>query len=172
MSLFTDAIFENLQLSLGYAKRLLVDVPSDQCARFASPGGQSVVSNHPAFIYGHLSLYPSKILSQLGGSALALPDGFEKVFSHQATCVDDADGDIYPEMEKITEFFFEGYHAAGDAITKASDETLAQPNPGSGRIVELFPTLGSMQNFYVGGHMMIHMGQMSAWRRMIGLSPA
>jgi hypothetical protein len=29
-----------------------------------------------------------------------------------------------------------------------------------------------MINFYVGGHMMLHLGQLSAWRRMMGLGAA
>jgi hypothetical protein len=37
---------------------------------------------------------------------------------------------------------------------------------------QLFPTLGSVQTFYCGGHMMMHLGQMSAWRRMEGLGSA
>jgi hypothetical protein len=41
-----------------------------------------------------------------------------------------------------------------------------------GRMTELFPTLGSLYNFYVGGHMMMHLGQISTWRRMMGLGAA
>ena len=172
MSQLSIAINDTLQLSLGYAKRLLTDVTPEQFARFASPGDQQVVSNHAAFIYGHLSLYGPKIPAQLGLEAPAVPAKFEEVFSHETTCVDDPDGSIYPAMDEVTELFFTSYEAAGKAILATTDETWQQPNPGSGRIVELFPTLGSMQNFYVGGHMMMHMGQLSAWRRMLGLKPA
>lgn len=172
MSQLATAIHQSLQLSLGYAERLLTDITADQFARFATPGGETVVSNHGAFVYGHLSLYPSRILTQLGLETTPVPAKFEELFSKDATCTDDPEGDIYPAMEEITSAVFDGYKSAGQAIVEASDETLQQPNPGSGRIVELFPTLGSMHNFYVGGHMMIHLGQMSAWRRMLGLGPA
>jgi hypothetical protein len=172
MSQLATAIHQSLQLSLGYAERLLTEITADQFARFATPGGKTVVSNHGAFVYGHLSLYPSRILTQLGVEATPVPAKFEDVFSKDATCTDDPESNIYPAMEEITSVFFDGYKSAGKAIVEAVDETLLQPNHGSGRIVELFPTLGSMHNFYVGGHMMIHMGQMSAWRRMLGLGPA
>ena len=46
------------------------------------------------------------------------------------------------------------------------------PNPSGGRMTELFPTLGSMHAFYTGGHIMMHLGQISAWRRMQGLGAA
>lgn len=167
-----NTIADSLQLSLGYGEKLLKDVTADQFGRFAAPGGQKVESNHGAFVYGHLSLYSPRILEALGQEAPAIPDGFESVFSKDATCVDDADGSVYPAMEQITAFFFTGYNAVSEAFKATDDSVFQQPNPGGGRMTELFPTVGSMHNFYVGGHMMIHMGQMSAWRRMLGLGSA
>lgn len=167
-----NVIADSLNLSLGYAERLLKDVPAGRAARHACPGGVPVESNHPAFVFGHLSLYAPRILTQLGLPAPAVPEGFEAAFSKDASCIDDSDGSIYPPMEQISAFFFEGYRAAAEALRNATDEVLQQPNPAGGRMAELFPTIGSMQNFYVGGHMMIHIGQISAWRRMEGLGPA
>ena len=163
---------DSLQLSLNYAERMLKDVSAEQFARFAAPGGQTIKSNHGAFIYGHLSLYGPRILTQLGLPAPAVPDKFEAAFSKDAKCVDDPDSSIYPSMSEITTFFFDGYKAASEALKVTSDAALHVPNPMPGRMTELFPTMGSMHNFYVGGHMMMHMGQMSAWRRMMGLGPA
>jgi len=45
-------------------------------------------------------------------------------------------------------------------------------NPLGGRMTDLFPTLGSLQSFYCGGHIMMHLGQVSAWRRMMDLGAA
>lgn len=165
-------IADSLQLSLGYGERLLKDVTADQFGRFAAPGGQTVESNHGAFIYGHLSLYAPRIVEALGQSPVQIPEGFESVFSKDATCVDDADGTVYPAMEQVTAFFLEGYKAALEALKATDDSVFQQPNPAGGRMTDLFPTLGSMHNFYVGGHVMLHMGQMSAWRRMLGLGSA
>lgn len=167
-----QTIGDSLNLSLGYGERLLKDVTAQQFARFGSVGGTVVESNHAAFVYGHLSLYAPRILADLGQAAPEIPAGFDAVFSKDAKCVDDPDGSIYPAMQQVTEFFFEGYRAALKAIQETSDETFQQPNPLGGGMAERFPTLGSMHNFYVGGHVMIHMGQMSAWRRMIGLGSA
>lgn len=167
-------IADSLNLSLNYAQRLLKDVSANQFARFAAPGGVVVPSNHAAFVYGHLSLYAPRIVSQLGGDSAHLtpPDGFEQAFSRDAQCVDDVDGAIYPAMSAITEYFFRGYEVAKTALLAASDDQLQQANPMEGRMRELFPTMGSMHAFYVGGHMMMHLGQVSAWRRMLGLAPA
>ncbi len=163
---------DSLELSLSYAERMLQDVTAEQFPRFAVVNGQTVESNHGAFIYGHLSLYGPRILTQLGLEAPQVPAVFETAFSKDAKCVDDPQATIYPPMSEITALFFEGYRAAVAALRSASDDALQIPNPMPGRMTDLFPTMGSMHNFYVGGHMMMHMGQMSAWRRMLGLGPA
>jgi len=47
-------------LALGDA--LLSGVEAPRFARYAAPGGEIVHANHGAFIYGHLSLYPARLL--------------------------------------------------------------------------------------------------------------
>ncbi len=167
-----QTIGDGLQLSLNYARRLLDGVSADSFARLASPGGQIVASNHPAFLYGHLSLYSPRIISMAGGQPPETPDGFEELFVKGTECRDDADGLIYPSMDVITGFFFNGYDAALEAIRGADDAVLQQPNPASGPMAEKFPTAGSMCSFLSCGHLMVHLGQMSAWRRMQGIGPA
>ncbi|MEZ6042614.1 MAG: hypothetical protein R3C20_19125 [Planctomycetaceae bacterium] len=163
---------ESLNLSLNYAERMLKDITPSMFARIATPGGVAVDSNHAAFIYGHLSLYGPRILEQLDLPAPLIPDGFDVVFSKDAKCVDDPDATIYPSMEVITTAFFNGHRAVEQVLRTTPDEVFSVQNPQEGRMRELFPTLGSMHNFYLGGHMMIHLGQLSAWRRMMGLGPA
>ena len=75
-------------------------------------------------------------------------------------------------MEETRDCLFSSYKAVAEVFRNTSDDVFQQKNPLTGRLGELFPTIGSMHNFYVGGHMMIHMGQMSAWRRMEGLGAA
>lgn len=157
-----------------YAERLLKEIPPHDFARFARPGGALVTSNHPAFVYGHLALYPAKVLERLGqppGAAAARPE-WEAVFKNGVECQDDPQGTIYPPMDVITGWFFAGYKLALGAVAAAPDELLAGPNPAEGRMRELFPTLGAMLIFYLDGHVQSHLGQVSAWRRMMGLPPA
>jgi hypothetical protein len=167
-----NVIADSLQLSLGYADRLLKDVAASRFPRYAAVGGTIVESNHPAFVYGHLSLYAPKILRQIGHPAPGIPDQFEVRFSKEATCVDDPDLDLYPAMAEVVEFFTEGHRMVSAALRSTPDDVLQQPNPAEGRMKELFPTIGSVQVFYCGGHMMMHLGQVSAWRRMEGLGAA
>ncbi len=167
-----NVMADSLELSVGYAERLLKDVTPATFARFASPGGMPIESNHPAFVYGHLSLYGPRILTQLGLSGADAPAEFDAVFSKDAKCVDDPAGSVYPAMATVTESFFGGYKAAVAALRAASDDAFQKPNPMEGRMATLFPTLGSLQTFYCGGHIMMHLGQISAWRRMMGLGAA
>lgn len=169
-----NTIGDALSLSLTYARRMLVGVTPEQFGRFASPGHQVVESNHPAFVYGHLSLYASRIIEQLGADASTLvpSERFQAAFSKDAQCVDDPTGSVYPTMEEVTAAFFQGYEACLEVLRNTPDEAFQQPNPAGGRMTDLFPTLGSMQAFYAGGHIMFHFGQVSAWRRMQGLGAA
>ena len=165
-------IADSLDLGLGYAERLIAGVSADRFARLASTGRSSIQSNHAAFIYGHLSLYGPAIVNHLGVRASAAPASFEPVFSKDAKCLDDPDGKIYPAMDDVTGFFFDAYRQASAALRTADAGRLQQANPTGGRMSELFPTVGSMLAFYAGGHLMMHLGQMSAWRRMMGFGPA
>jgi hypothetical protein len=161
------------RLGLGYAERLLQDVTPEQFARYAKIGDTVIESNHPAFIYGHLSLYSSRVIGEAGGDAEPfLPSTeFQNLFSKDAQCIDDPDGSIYPAMNDVTSALLGGYRAAADALEIADDSVFEVENPNEAMRAK-FPTKGASHAFYVGGHFMLHMGQMSAWRRMMGLGPA
>ncbi|WP_153558984.1 DinB family protein [Roseimaritima sediminicola] len=173
MSPIANVIIDSANISMFYIERLLRGVSSDQFARLAPGADGRVHSNHPAFIVGHLGLYAPRILSDLGHSDPALEPSEElvRLFDKDAVCQDDPDGTIYPAMETITERFFSGYQAALEAVRQVEDAAYAVENPNEA-MRERFTTMASMHNFYLGGHMMIHMGQLSAWRRMMGMPPA
>lgn len=162
------------KLSQTYAERLLTDVTQENYARFARPGGVVVQSNHPAFVLGHLSLYPVRTMQylKLPQGRTAFPASYEPLFKFGAECQDDPAGKVYPPLVAMKTFFFESYRAAIAAIESAADEAFDAPNPAEGRLRDLFPTIGMALNFYLIGHTQVHLGQISAWRRAVGLPPA
>lgn len=166
-------IADSAAMGVAYAERLLKNVPAAQFGRFAEIGGQTIHSNHPAFVIGHLSIYPSRVVSELGGDAAAIAPSshYETLFSPAATCVDDPDGTLYPSMDELTKKFYANHKAAIEILRASDDSLFAVENP-SERMREKFATLGSMHAFYMGGHMMMHMGQFSAWRRAAGMPAA
>lgn len=167
-----NLIADSLTVSLSYSERLLVGITAERFARFATPGGVVVESNHPAFIYGHLALYAPRVLRLIDHPAPSIPDYFESSFSKDAVCRDDADGDLYAPMDEVVAFFRESHRMVTGALRTAPDEPFNRPNPAEGPMKKLFPTIGSALGFYCGGHMMMHLGQLSAWRRMEGLPAA
>jgi hypothetical protein len=168
-----NCIADSLALSVNYARRLLNGVTPENYARFAAPGGQVVEANHPAFTLGHLALYPVRVIEQLGEDATAVTPSprFLELFAANAKCVDDAQGSIYPAWDEITKTFFDHYAVAEAVLRRTPDEKFQAPSQHP-TMAEKFPTLGSMHAFYCGGHLMMHLGQLSTWRRMQGLGPA
>jgi hypothetical protein len=75
-------------------------------------------------------------------------------------------------MDKVVAFHQSGLAAAMSALSQATDAQLLEPNPAEGRMKELFPTKGAVMNFILSAHPMMHLGQVSAWRRMMGLGSA
>ena len=162
------------KLGLMYAERLLAGVTPETYARFARPGGVEVKSNHAAFILGHLSLYPVRTMQYLNlpPGSTAFPPNYESLFKFGVECQDDSDGKVYPPLPELKALFFESYKAAIAAVENSPDEPFGAPNPAEGRLREMFPTVGAALNFYLIGHVQVHLGQFSAWRRGMGLPPA
>jgi hypothetical protein len=169
-----DLIADAATVGLRYARRLLETVPPERFARVASPGGQPVHSNHPAFNVGHLTLYPVKVVELLGAdkAAASPPAHYEALFSKDAQCADDADGTLYPPKQELLEVFQRTYDAALAALRACDDQQLLAANPIDSPMKKVCPTLGSMLAFYMTGHVTSHLGQISTWRRMEGMPAA
>lgn len=165
-----NSIADSLQVCLKYGEVLLKDVTPEMFGRFATVEGKQIESNHPAFIYGHLSLYAHEIMQNLGEAMDDAPANFTDNFSKDCVCKDDSAGEL-PDMETVTSHFFGAWNTAMETLRKTDDEVFLKSNP-SERMAKRFPTLGSVLNFYASGHNMMHLGQMSAWRRMMGLGSA
>ncbi len=172
MGQVANSILASARLTKRHADAMIKDVTPQQFARLAAVAGTLVQSNHPAFVFGHLSLYFPKVLTALGQPAPGNPPMFEELFTNGKPCVDDPDARKYPAMQAIVAHFNNGYEAAVAAVTRATDADLAKPNPAEGRMKEMFPTAGDVINFYLSAHPMSHLGQVSAWRRMVGLGSA
>jgi hypothetical protein len=156
------------RMSVAYGRVLCRDIPDDRFARL--PKG--VATNHPAFCVGHVTLYAERVLQMINRPELARSDPeLERVFGKDAVCLDDPQGTIYPSKQAVVGRFVERFGVALEALSSADDELLGAPNPIE-RMTDRLPTLGSLLGFYIGGHAMTHLGQLSAWRRMEGMGSA
>lgn len=156
------------KMTLALADLLLDGITPDRFAR--KPEG--VDTNSPAFVYGHLAIYPDRTLSILGRADMAIDTSdYEALFGAGKECRDDPEGTIYPAMDEIVTRFRERNAVALEVVMGLSDEAMLAENPNE-RMRERMPTVGSLVAFLFGGHPMMHLGQVSAWRRMMGLGSA
>lgn len=154
-----------LQRAIHYAKLLLQDIPDSKFAHKPHPK-----MNHAAFCYGHLSLYPNKVFTLIGQPELIVQKtGFPELFQAGVECVQQ-DG-RYPSKDEIFGYYLERYNAVATILPDVPDDVFARENPLEGRMREIFPLVGIAANFLLNNHHMMHLGQVSAWRRAIGLGP-
>ncbi len=158
-------VIDLCRIGLGYADMLLQGVSAEQFAR--KPEG--IDTNSPAFIFGHLAIYPDKVLERIGRADLAKPnEQFIKLFEAGEPCLDDPNA--YPSMDEIMGFFRERHAVLLETLAETDPEVFEKPNPNE-EARDRFPTLGHIITFLLTSHIMMHMGQLSAWRRCVGLGP-
>ena len=164
--MFSDTVVPIAKTSMMFAEAVTKDIPADQFGR--KPDG--VNTNCPAWVIGHLGAYPGWVVSMLTGTAPPEDPETQAMFGHSSECKDDQAGTIYPSKDELLKKFNAGMQAVIDALPKASEAALSAPNPNE-QMRDRFPTVGSLAAFMVGSHNMMHLGQISAWRRCMGLGP-
>ena len=153
-----------------YGKKLLQDITPEQFSRKPVQDGAVTLINHPAFHYGHLSLYPERIagLLNLPGEKFRIPEGFPDLFKKGSPCHDDRAGKIYPGMQIITDTFIRTHEELLEMLKAVPDEAYFRTNLEEAS-KDRFPTIGSFAIFLLTAHANTHFGQMCAWRRCVGL---
>lgn len=147
---------------LQYAKLMLADVADERMAEQPLPG-----VNHPAWILGHLALTGDSAVALLGGEK-TLDESWKALFGmgSQATAV----RSDYPSKDELVAALEERFAKAIDLAASATAEHASRPNPNE-RLREGLPTIEDLVCFLLTGHFGIHLGQLSSWRRMIGMPP-
>lgn len=168
-----EAIVRAGKMGMWLSEQMLKGVGPEIFARKPVINGKLIEANHAAFNFGHLATYPNKWLTLAGldPQPAVVPSNFDELFAAGKECKDDPSGTIYPKMQVVTEAFFSAHNAALELLPKVGDDVLSRPNPREGRIKEMLPTIGAMLVFYCSSHMMMHLGQVSTWRRCFGLGP-
>lgn len=158
-------IAHGIQTNLYYAEKLLADIPADRFAHKPHP-----TMSHPAYYIGHLSIYPDGILKMIGKPELvAERDGYAELFRGGVECVEQ-DG-RYPEKDDLVDYYFDRYRTIAGILPELSDSIMFETNPNEA-MRDFVPTIGTAINFMMNNHHMTHLGQISAWRRAIGLGEA
>ena len=158
-----QAIVDCLKLCTGYGEMLTKDIPADQFAHMPHP-----TMNHPAFCIGHLAIYPNRVLEFVGHADRIVPkDGYEDLFKAGVDCVDDPGR--YPGKDELMAYYVDRHTVVAEILPDVPAEVFTQPNPVEGRFSEMVPTIGAAVNFLMTAHHMVHLGQLSSWRRAMNL---
>lgn len=147
-------------LNLDYARRLVKDIPDNKMAFQPAPK-----TNHAAWVIGHLAVSCDFMGSMIGGKLVA-PKEWEKLFGWDSSPSPDAK--VYPAKAELLKALEAGHVALADAVKKVPAGDWAKPFPYEG-MRGFTPTLGDGIVFILAAHENIHLGQLSAWRRVQGL---
>jgi len=160
------------ELVLGLTQGMLKGIdPAKAATRIRGERGP-VDAVHPVFILGHLAIYPEKALKMcfdLEPGAAAAPAKYHELFEAGKPCLDDPDCRIYPALADVSRIYFEAHQNLLRVIAESGDDVYSEPNPSEGSLRESFPTKGGMMMFMISAHTMMHLGQLSTWRRCFGL---
>jgi hypothetical protein len=154
----------------GFADALLEGIAAERFARKPVADGAPINTNHPAWVFGHLALYPGKALQFLGQSPAnaSVPESWAPLFQPGSECKDDAERAIYPAMEEIVAAYRRTYDAALGVIETLDDAVFATPIEVE-PYKQFMPTAGVGANSLMNAHVGFHLGQVSTWRRCMGM---
>ena len=125
------------------------------------------IANHPLWVIGHTAF-----ACQLLGRAIGLPHWLPRDWSKRfgTGSVPIADAELYGSKEDVPAKLAEAQSRITAAVEQLDDSQLDQPFPvESYRAV--FPTIRHALTQVLIGHTANHVGQLSVWRRAMGLPP-
>lgn len=154
-----EILLRTAQINLGYAKALLRDVPDEDLCIVPSPG-----MNHPAWIVGHIAMACDTITGLLEKPTLT-DDAWRGLFGSGSEAV--AERERYPSKEVLLGTFAATMQAASDALRVAPAELLDRELPKP-EFRKIMPTIGIAAANILSNHAALHLGQLSAWRRLRG----
>lgn len=144
-----------------YAARLVGDLAPGQ---FLAQPVAGRILNHPAWVFSHLNIYTRICTAMLRAEPFA--DPIDAKYGQKSECSLDPT-DYIPGPDLLASYG--GLHAEAEhALTGAPDHVFAASNPLE-RWRAMNPTIGDMIVTLMVKHESAHLGQLSAWRRALGL---
>jgi len=153
-------LLNSFTMNLEHARRLLDDLDDEQMTLRPAEG-----VNHPAWIAGHIALSFQMIGGELGLRPW-LPAEWTELFETGSTPV--TQRTVYPDKARLLAALDEGRERLSSALANMTDADLDGPLPDE-KCRHVFPMIGSAVLHILTVHAATHLGQLSAWRRMMGL---
>jgi hypothetical protein len=147
---------------VGYC-RMLVDDVADE--RFAEQPLMGI--NHPAWTLGHLAVTAERGITILGGKP-ELPEEWWTLFGPGSKPL--SERSVFPSKADLIEATEGSFDRLRTAAAAATPEQLSMPSSHP-RTKRSLPLVKDLAAFLLTAHFGIHLGQLTMWRRMIGLPP-
>jgi len=147
-------------LSLGYAKRLVADLPDDHMA--FQPAAQM---NHATWVLGHLACTADMLGAMIGVKPVCPPE-WATLFDWNSSPTSDASR--YPSKAVLLKALEDAHAGIAAALPSVPEAHWSEPTPIE-EIRGFLPTFGDSVVFVMAAHENMHLGQLSAWRRVQGL---
>lgn len=157
-----DQTLHSYDLTLSFLRRMVADVP-DELLSHQSGGAV----NHPAWVIGHLVYSCQAIGGEIGLQPWLSADWPER-FGTGSVASDDRS--LYPSKQALLDALAEGRRKLADRLLAIGNAGLAEPLPDE-RFRQMFPTLGHAVLHILVSHASVHVGQVTVWRRAVGLGP-
>jgi hypothetical protein len=145
---------------LKLCRSMAADIAEEEMTAQPAPG-----VNHPAWILGHLAVTTDSAVRIVGATPIC-PEDWRAKFGPGSTVV--ADRGAYPSKSELLSAFEAAHARVTEGMANVTEEHLSRPQPSRFFRDEL-PTLGDMLLHLITTHPMLHLGQLSAWRRAMGL---
>lgn len=163
-----EEITRQCNFNFAYACKLVEDLSAEQMT--IKPGAG--LDNHPAFTIGHLVTAYANLVNNLTGNYI-LPEGWKEIFLRSGPgdpTLPDSDASVYPSKKELLAELEIQKNRALDIISKLPEENLDANFDW--RFSSFFPTYRDRIIFLCVNHAAMHLGQLAAWRRAMGLPSA
>jgi hypothetical protein len=156
----TDPLLHAWNLNLGYAKRLVADIPDDKMALQPAPE-----MNHATWVLGHLACTADMLGAMIGVKPVCPPE-WTALFDWNSSPSSDASK--YPSKATLLKALEDAHTQVAAALPTIPESRWSDTTPIEA-VRGFLPTLGDCFVFVMAAHENMHLGQLSAWRRVQGM---
>ena len=147
-----------------YGANLIADLDESQMTLQIAPDGMAA-ANHPAWVYSHLNVYFSVMEAIIKNEPFEDPKGHQ--FGMESKPLSDAS--IYATKQQLAADFDSGHERVAELLKQVGDDVLNNEIKMP-RWKKVMPTAAYALPYLMCNHENIHLGQISAWRRIQGLA--
>ena len=148
------------RFNLGHVESLVKDLTDEQMV--SQPNG---VVNHPAWTLRHLASSSNFLATTLG-----LESGTPAEWDARADGVPSGNASDFPSKDELLAALKAQHERVAEAVSNADPALFAKDSDEQMR--SYFPKVGDLVDYMLTAHEGTHIGQISAWRRAMGLKPS